>query len=300
MVPNAVLGRSGLNISRIGLGCMSISSSKEHEGVELIRMALDQGINLLDTADLYERGLNEALVGKALKGIRQKVILATKVGNQWCADGSGWDWNPRKAYILKAVDDSLSRLQTDYIDLYQLHGGTIEDSIDETIEAFETLVAQGKVLHYGISSIRPNVIRAYVEKSRITSVMLQYSLLDRRPEEAVFDLLQSKGIGVLVRGALAQGLLVDKPPKPYLCHDEETVRAAQKYLGQEISGTGHPAQRAVGFVLQHPSVTSIVAGASSFGQLQDSLSVFNSSLSEKQGITDIDQFFPPCFYTAHR
>jgi aryl-alcohol dehydrogenase-like predicted oxidoreductase len=88
----------------------------------------------------------------------KKVIIATKVGNQWRADGSGWDWNPNKDYIISAVEQSLKRLQTDYIDLYQLHGGTMEDPIDETIEAFEQLQKQGKIRYYGISSIRPTVI----------------------------------------------------------------------------------------------------------------------------------------------
>ncbi len=82
------------------------------------------------------------MIGKLLKPVRSKIVLATKVGNQWKNDGSGWDWNPTKDYILKAVDESLRRLQTDYIDLYQLHGGTIEDPIDETIEAFEQLIRQ--------------------------------------------------------------------------------------------------------------------------------------------------------------
>ena len=95
-------------------------------------------------------------------------------------DGTG---TLQKNIFSSAVDQSLKRLQTDYIDLYQLHGGTIEDPIDEMIEAFETLKAAGKIRYYGISSIRPNVIREYVKRSSIVSVMMQYSLLDRRPEE---------------------------------------------------------------------------------------------------------------------
>src|SRR4029079_841005 len=125
--------------------------------------------------------------------------------NQWKNDGDGWTWNPRKEYILTAIDQSLKRLHTNYIDLYQLHGGTIDDPIDETIEAFELLKKQGKILHYGISSIRPNVIREYVKRSAIVSVMMQYSLADRRPEEAILDLLKQNNISVLARGVLAQG-----------------------------------------------------------------------------------------------
>ena len=134
---------------------------------------------------MIKAGTNLSLV-RALGARRKEVILATKVGNVWDKNGKTWHWNPSKKYILSAVEQSLKRLGTDYIDLYQLHGGTIEDPIDETIDAFETLVASGKIRYYGLSSIRPNVIRAYVKKSNITSVMLQYSLLDRRSEEHAF------------------------------------------------------------------------------------------------------------------
>jgi aryl-alcohol dehydrogenase-like predicted oxidoreductase len=152
------LGHSQLAISETGFGCMSLQNDQQ-ENERILHRAIELGINFFDTADLYNKGMNEVSVGKALKQKRNQVILATKVGNQWRTDGSGWDWNPRKAYILQAIDKSLDRLQTDYIDLYQLHGGTIEDPIDETIEAFELLQQQGKICYYGISSIRPNVIR---------------------------------------------------------------------------------------------------------------------------------------------
>jgi aryl-alcohol dehydrogenase-like predicted oxidoreductase len=126
------LGKSTLEVSEIGFGCMSLRGD-ETSDIRLILKAIDGGINFFDTADLYDHGRNEILVGKALHEKRKQVILATKVGNQWKKDGSGWDWNPRKDYILACIDESLRRLNTDYIDLYQLHGGTIEDPIDETI-----------------------------------------------------------------------------------------------------------------------------------------------------------------------
>ena len=109
--------------------------------IRIIHHAIELGINYFDTADLYNQGLNETLAGKALQSKRKEIVLATKVGNQWRADGSGWDWNPHKEYIITAVEESLRRLRTDYIDLYQLHGGTMEDPIDEVIEAFEAFKA---------------------------------------------------------------------------------------------------------------------------------------------------------------
>src|SRR5215216_5035972 len=205
------LGKSSLQVSRIGFGCMSLK--KDGASAEkILQHALELGINYFDTADLYDKGENEVILAKALKEKRNNIVLATKAGNVWRKDGTGWDWNPKKEYILGAVEGSLKRLQTDYIDLYQLHGGTIDDPIDETIEAFELLKQQGKIRHYGISSIRPNVIREYVKRSNIVSVMMQYSLLDRRPEETCLPLLQQHGIAVVTRGSVAQGLLVDKPP----------------------------------------------------------------------------------------
>ncbi len=130
---------------------------------------------------------------------------------------------------------SLKRLGTDYIDLYQLHGGTIEDSIEETIEAFEELKAEGFIRYYGISSIRPNVIHEYVNKSSIVSVMMQYSILDRRPEEEVLPLLQENGISVVTRGSIAKGLLSDHwqekiSQKGYLDYSEKELREILPFL----------------------------------------------------------------------
>src|SRR6185312_4421326 len=222
-----ILGKSSLNISKIGFGCMSLKPDQKDFN-QIIDAAIDHGINYFDTADLYDKGMNETLLAKAFKGKRDRVIIATKAGNQWRPDGSGWDWNPRKDYILKCADESLKRLQVDYIDLFQSHGGTIEDDIDETIEAYEILVKQGKIRYYGLSSIRPNVIREFVKRSNIVSVMTQYSLLDRRPEERTLQLLHENHIGVLVRGSVASGLLINKAAKPYLNFNESQVAAAAK------------------------------------------------------------------------
>ncbi|WP_281163466.1 aldo/keto reductase [Pontibacter roseus] len=229
-----------------------------------------------------------------------KVIIATKVGNQWRPDGSGWDWNPSKAYILQAAEASLHRLQTDYIDLYQLHGGTIDDPMDETIEAFELLKEQGKIRYYGISSIRPNVIRKYIKRSDITSVMLQYSLLDRRPEETVLDQLQQHQIGVLARGSLAQGLLAGKPAKDYLGYTSEQVRQAAEAV-QGVAGTKRKlAEVAVRYVLHHPVVSSAVLGIRTKEQLEDALAAASSVALSQQEMQTLRELLPPNRYTEHR
>lgn len=258
------LGYSDLYVSVIGLGCMSLGHDHA-QNARVIHAALDHGVTFIDTADLYDKGFNEESVGKALRGRRDRVVLATKVGNQWRPDGRGWDWNPRKAYILQAVHASLRRLQTDCIDLYQLHGGTLEDPIDEAIEAFEQLKQQGHIRHYGISSIRPNVIRTWTARSQMQSVMTQYSLLDRRPEEETLDHLHAHSRSVVVRGALAKGLLAGKSPREYLGLSAEPVAEVQQALRAQGQGQDM-GPVALQYVLAHPAVATIAVGASSEAQ----------------------------------
>lgn len=260
------LGKSKLKVSEIGFGCMSLDQGASTNN-RLLLEALDHGINFFDTADLYQKGENEITVGKALQSRRKEAIIATKVGNQWRADGSGWDWNPSREYILSSVDQSLKRLQTDYIDLYQLHGGTLDDPIDDTIEAFETLVSQGKIRYYGISSIRPNVIREYVARSNIVSVMMQYSLADRRPEESCLPLLAEHQIGVLARGTLAKGMLIDKKPQQYLDHSSDEMMVVSKAVDSLTRGNRSKTQVTLEFVLNHPTVTCAAVGIRTFDQL---------------------------------
>jgi aryl-alcohol dehydrogenase-like predicted oxidoreductase len=276
------LGKSDLKISRIGLGCMSLQPS-DPASVQLIHQAIDHGVNYLDTADLYDRGFNEEMVGKAIQGKRAELVLATKVGNRLNPDGKSWDWDASKAYIIKAVEDSLRRLNTDYIDLYQLHGGTIDDPIDDTISAFDTLQQQGKIRYYGISSIRPNVIKAWLRKSSMVTVMMQYSLLDQRPAEECLELIQASGVSVVARGSIAQGLLVNKSPRPYLQRTLNEVELARN-LVHRYNGQGRTAaQTAMRYVLHHPAVSAVVAGVSSDEQLLEAVQVFDAP-----ALTDVE------------
>ena len=263
------LGQSDLAISQISLGGMSLKGGVQKLNMDMLRHAYESGINYFDTADLYEHGINESLIGEALSPFRDQVILATKVGNQWRADGKSWDWKASKPYIIKAVEASLSRLKTTHIDLYQLHGGTMDDPIDEIIEAFELLVKAGKIRYYGLSSIRPNVIKAYAERSNMVSVMMQYSLLDRRAED-VFTLLDQYGISVIARGALAQGLLIDKAPTNYLQLTSSEVLHAQRNLDKfAVEAKISKLSSLLGYVLSHPTVASAAIGLRSLAQLND-------------------------------
>ena len=294
-----ILGKSTLNISKIGFGCMSLKPDQKDFN-NIIDAAIDSGINYFDTADLYDKGLNETLLGKAFKGKRDKVIIATKAGNQWRADGSGWDWNPRKDYILKCAEESLKRLQIDCIDLYQSHGGTMEDNIDETIEAYEILVQQGKIRYYGLSSIRPNVIREFVKKSNIVSVMTQYSLLDRRPEESTLQLLHENNIGVVARGSVASGLLVDKPATPYLNYNEKEVADAAKKIKSLSTNQRSAAQTAIQYVLKNPAITSAIVGIRTMEQLKDAAGALNSQALDNEEMEILRNAVPINFYGQHR
>lgn len=288
-----------MHISRIAFGCMSLGD--EYAGSErILHRAVELGINFFDTADLYAKGLNESMVGKALKPYRQNVYIASKVGNQWRADGSGWDWNPRKDYILEQVEGSLKRLQVDHIDLYQLHGGTIDDPIDETIEAFELLKQQGKISNYGISSIRPNVIREYVKRSNIVSVMMQYSLLDRRPEETCLQLLLENNIGVLARGAVAQGLLINKPAKAYLNYSAEDVEKAAAAIQMASNNKRNAAQTTLRYVLQHPAISSAVAGIRTMQQLEEAVAVLQTPAITETEMKQLQNVIEANRYEQHR
>ncbi|MDG5787690.1 aldo/keto reductase [Evansella sp. AB-P1] len=281
------LGHSNLYVSEIGFGCMSLKGD-QISNEKMIHEAISKGINFFDTADLYEKGMNEESVGKALKDKRKDVILATKGGNEWGEGIDGWRWNPTKGYLKTAVKKSLQRLGTDYIDLYQLHGGTMDDPIEETIEAFEELVQEGNIRYYGISSIRPNVIKTYLEKSNISSIMMQYSLLDRRPEEWL-DLIEKHNVSVIARGPVAKGFLANNFERKlssdgYLQYAEDELKSTLDQLIKEAEKNNLSLQQmALRYTIDHPVVATAIPGASKLDQLLENVSAANvSPLSEEK------------------
>ena len=269
------LGKSGIQISELTLGCMSLGKNQTH-AERIIDAALDAGINHLDTADLYDFGENENVVGKAIRHKRPGIILTSKVGNDFSSGDGNYFWNPSKQHIIDGAKESLKRLQIDYLDFYMLHGGTIEDPIEDSIEAFETLKKEGWIRAYGISSIRPNVIREYVQNSSIDGVMMQYNLLDRRPEEAVLDLLLENKISVLARGPLAKGMLSNafknvlqkKAVSGYLDYSHEELKSITKKLSTVVPDNSMNGL-AFSYVLSHPAIATAVFGASSMEQLME-------------------------------
>ncbi|MFE7062517.1 aldo/keto reductase [Sutcliffiella sp. NPDC057660] len=299
------LGNSDLLVSKMGLGCMSLGTDEKKAG-EIIREALDHGINYLDTADLYDFGRNEEIVGQALKGQRDKVILATKVGNRWTPGKEGWEWDPSKEHIKSGVKDSLKRLQTDYIDLYQLHGGTIDDPTEEAIEAFEELKKEGYIREYGISSIRPNVIKRFTESSSIVSIMMQYSMLDTRPEEYL-DYLHANNISVVARGPLAKGLLsntgLEKAKEKakdngYMDYSYEELVVLIGKLQDTIKD--RPLQSAaLHYCLAHPTVAAVIPGASSLEQVRANISAMEYPPLTESEMVKIKTFLKQSHYDSH-
>ncbi|SEM10752.1 Predicted oxidoreductase [Paenisporosarcina quisquiliarum] len=275
------LGKSDIYVSEIGLGCMSLPSDQK-EADNIIQVALENGINYFDTADLYNKGENEKIVGNALKSNRQNIILATKVGNRLNNSGDGWSWDPTKEWITDAVHASLKRLQTDYIDVYQLHGGTMEDNVEEVIDTMESLQKEGLIREYGISSIRPNVIDRFLRKSNAVSVMMQYSLLDRRPEEW-FSLLEDHQASLFTRGTVAKGLLTADGLNRAI-KTKENLRYTQKDLVDTIEKLqtleAPIASIALQFVLQRKVTGSLIIGASNSEQLLESIEAYKQQVPD--------------------
>lgn len=290
------LGQSDLFVSEIGFGCMSLSLN-QNESTKLLHRALELGVNFFDTADLYQAGQNEIMVGNAFKGMRDKIILASKVGNRLNDDGKTWHWDASPEWIKEAIHRSLKRLQTPYLDLYQLHGGTLEDPMDDIIATFEELKKQGLIRHYGISSIRPNVIREWVNRSNMTSVMMQYSLLDRRPEEEALDLLHRNNISVIARGPVAKGLLSSKPAAAFQDYSQEEVASVQRELEPFVTPTRTKAQIALRYALSHPAVATTIPGASKEAQLEENTRATTLTTVE---LEHLKQLTKANTYDAHR
>lgn len=294
------IGTSELYVTELGLGAMSLPLN-EKQASHIIDKAIDCGMNFFDTADLYNNGENEKMLGKALGTKRKDIILATKVGNEMNSDGNRWTWNPSKEHIKRSVTNSLRRLNTDYIDLYQLHGGMIEDNVEETIEAFEELKQEGTIREYGISSIRPNVIQRFLKNSSARSVMMQYSLLDRRPEE-LFSLIDSEQSSVITRGTLAKGLLTAEGLARLTNsngYNMYTTSELNDTLANLLKNNTDLHAAAIAFNLQLPLVATALVGARNVEQLAASIDAYYRKIPTDT-LTTLTQYTAQHLYKNHR
>ena len=206
------LGSQGLEVSALGLGCMGMSDfykggEGEKESIATIHRALDLGVDFLDTADMYGPFTNEELVGRAIKGKREKFVLATKFGNQRSADGKFLGVNGKPEYVRACCDASLKRLGVSHIDLYYQHRVDLSTPIEDTVGAMAGLVKQGKVRYLGLSEAAPATIRRAHKVHPISALQTEYSLWTRDPEDDVLPTVRELGIGFVAYSPLGRGFL---------------------------------------------------------------------------------------------
>ena len=208
------LGQEGLTVSALGLGCMGMSEfyagGDDAESIATIHRALDRGIDFLDTADMYGPFTNERLVGKAIRGRRDGVVVATKFGNERGEDGAFLGVNGRPDYVRKSCDSSLQRLGVDHIDLYYQHRVDRSVPIEETVGAMAQLVEEGKVRFLGLSEASASTIQRAHHEHRISVLQTEYSLWTRDPEDEVLPLCRELGIGFVAYSPLGRGFLTGR------------------------------------------------------------------------------------------
>lgn len=278
--------KCGIEISELGLGCMSLGTDYK-KAQPIIESAIDNGITYFDTADIYDQGVNEEIVGKALKKYqnRDDIVIGTKVGNRLTDDGD-MTWDPSKKHIKESVKGSLKRLGLNHLDLYQLHGGTIDDPLDETISAFDELKREGYIRAYGISSIRPNVIDYYLKNSQIETLMSQFNLIDNRPESLIND-VHDKQVKILARGPVFKGLLTSKSVDVI---DEKFKNGVLDYTQDELGSTiasikeleSNLTALSFKYLTSHDAMGSIIVGASNVEQLEENVRNYYKDISLDQ------------------
>jgi aryl-alcohol dehydrogenase-like predicted oxidoreductase len=285
------LGDSGLTVSTVGIGCNNFGRRLDQDGTDaVVRQALDSGITLFDTADIYGQGASEEMLGLALGSERENVVVATKFGmDMQGANGPDWGVRGSRRYVRTAVEASLRRLGTDWIDLYQLHRPDPQTPIDETLAALDELVREGKVRYLGSSNFAGwQVVDAdwtarAAGTSRFVSAQNEYSLLERDVEDELVPACEHVGVGLLPFFPLASGLLTGKyrrgEPAPEGTRlagtadrldgaDWDTIEALEAYAAQRGL---RPIDVAIGGLAAQPAVASVIAGATRPEQVLDNV-----------------------------
>jgi aryl-alcohol dehydrogenase-like predicted oxidoreductase len=286
------LGKSGIPVSEIGLGLWAAGGdawgpTDDAQVLRAIDVALDAGVTFFDTSDVYGDGHSEELLGKAMKSRRERFIVATKIG--W----RGFDGEKRRtAYsdvqkLIAGVESNLQRLGTTYVDVIQSHISFRDPTMEVFIEGFQRLQKDGKVRAYGLSTSDFEYIKAFNHDGKCATLQIDYSILNRTPEADILDYCKKNGIGVIVRGALAMGLLTGKFDESTVFHDSDFRRKWQTDPEQnavykrdlakvkELTALARDgrslAQAALEFTLAHDAVTTVIPGAKNAEQVKANL-----------------------------
>jgi aryl-alcohol dehydrogenase-like predicted oxidoreductase len=309
-----LLGRTGVRVSPLCLGAMNFGgATDERESVRLVHAALDAGINFVDTADVYNQGQSEVVVGTALAGRRHEVVVATKVHGR-TGPGPNDQGNSR-LHILRACDESLRRLATDYIDLYQVHRPSPEIPIDETLGALTDLVRAGKVRYVGCSThpawmvMEALAVSERLGLARYVSEQPPYNLLDRRIENELVPLAERHGLAILPWAPIAQGVLAgryvpgeDRPADSRAARQPDSIysrrvtvrgiEAGQRFAELARAHGRTPGQFALVWCKDQPCVTAPIIGPRTEAQLAELLPVLEMSLTPGERVA-CDAINPP-------
>jgi len=304
------LGNQGLTVSALGLGCMGMSefygAADENEALATIGTALESGLNFLDTADMYGPFTNEKLVGKAIAGLRDDVVLATKFGNVRGEDGSRLGINGRPEYVRACCDASLQRLNVDHIDLYYQHRVDPNVPIEDTVGAMAELVQAGKVCFLGLSEAGPETIRRAHAVHPISALQTEYSLWSRDPEKVLFPLVQELGIGFVAYSPLGRGFLPgrfqryeDIPEDDFRRHQprfmgenfEKNIQLVRKVEELAKAKNVTPGQLALAWVRAQSDNIVPIPGTTRTAHLKENIAALDISLSSDE-LAEVEQIFP--------